>query len=172
MVLSLPLFIATPSNATYQSFYSIISQIPQALRTALFEEKPKGPPTRQEIWEGVLSASKQYNVKASLVWAVIAVGSDFDSTIVSPHGAVGLMQLMPSTAQEMGIQNPHDPIENIVGGTRYLRYLLDRFDGDKKLAIAAYRAGPSLVERYKGVPPRKSTRQFVEQVMYIANQAA
>lgn len=172
MVLSLPLLIATPSNASYQAFYSMVAQLPQQIKTALFTPKPKGPPTRQELWEGVLSASRQYDVKPSLVWAVMAVGSDFDQDVVSPHGAVGLMQLMPSTAKEMGIENPHDPYENIVGGTRYLRYLLDRFNGDKTLAVAAYRAGPSLVERYKGVPPRKSTQQFVKRVMAVANQTA
>src|SRR6185503_8252149 len=97
--------------------------------------------------------------------AVIRVESAFDSRAVSDKGALGLMQLMPGTATELGVENALDVEENLRGGTTYLRSLLDRFSGDVSLALAGYNAGPAAVEKYNGVPPYPETTAYVRRVL-------
>jgi soluble lytic murein transglycosylase-like protein len=103
---------------------------------------------------------KDYN----LVKAVMRAESAFDPHAVSPKGAAGLMQLMPGTARDMGVVDRFDPIQNLDGGIRYLKLMLDRFDNDYELAVAAYNAGPEAVSRHGGVPPYLETRDYVQRV--------
>jgi soluble lytic murein transglycosylase-like protein len=109
--------------------------------------------------------SARYGVSAALVEAVVRTESGFDPAAVSAKGAGGLMQLMPGTAQALGVVDRFDPRDNIIGGVRHLRYLLDRYQGSLSLALAAYNAGEGVVDTYRGVPPYPETQQYVRQVL-------
>ena len=110
-------------------------------------------------------AAQQFGVESHLIKSIIMAESSFDPNAISKSGAQGLMQLMPPTANDMEVHNPFDPEENIFGGTKYLSLLLKRFNQDKKLAIAAYNIGPSVVANQNSVPLIPQTRRFVEKVM-------
>jgi soluble lytic murein transglycosylase-like protein len=109
-------------------------------------------------------ASRRHGVPAALVKAVIHAESAFDPEAVSPKGAMGLMQLMPATAKRLGVAEPYRARENVEGGTRYLRSLHDRY-GSWTHTLAAYNAGPTAVDHYRGVPPYTETRQYVKRVL-------
>ncbi|MEW6602793.1 MAG: lytic transglycosylase domain-containing protein, partial [Nitrospirota bacterium] len=112
--------------------------------------------------------SSKYDIEPSLIRAVITVESNWNYNAVSNKGAMGLMQLMPSTAKDMDVDNPFNPEENIEGGTKYLRFLLDKFN-DLPLALAAYNAGPKTVEYYGRVPSITETEQYVRKVLSLYN---
>jgi len=111
------------------------------------------------------AAASLYRVSTDLVKAVIQVESEFDRMAVSSKGAQGLMQLMPSTARRHGVLDPFDARQNIFGGVQHLRFLLDLFPGDLGLALAAYNAGENAVLRYRGVPPYRETRNYVQKIL-------
>lgn len=113
----------------------------------------------------ISEASERHGVAIPLLKALIKIESDFNPLAVSKAGAVGLMQIMPENIKSLKIKDPFDPRENIMGGTRYLKQLIDRFGGELPLALAAYNAGPDSVERYRRIPPYKETEDFVEAVM-------
>ena len=119
------------------------------------------PSTTEEILE---AAAAKYNVDPDLVKAIAAAESDWDQNAISSVGAIGVMQLMPETAAALGV-NPYDENENIEGGAKYIRQMLDTFDGNVRKAVAAYNAGPNAVKRYGGVPPYAETQHYVGRVL-------
>jgi len=141
-------------------------------RYRLYIKTKRGTPKAYiKKYEGIIQqAGKEFYVEPSLIKAIIKAESDFDHQAVSHKGAQGLMQLMPDTANELQVQDPFDPEENIYGGTRYLSRLLKRFGNNIQLAVAAYNAGPELVEQAGGIPPVPETRRFVARVMKYYSQ--
>lgn len=113
----------------------------------------------------VSEKADKYRLDPDLLMAVIKTESDFNPYAVSPKGAMGLMQLMPGTASRLGVKDSFDPAQNIDGGSRYLRYLLDYFNGSVSLALAAYNAGENAVTRWQNIPPYKETQQYVRKIM-------
>lgn len=117
----------------------------------------------------IVQQAARHGVREDLVRAVIQVESAFNPRAVSPAGAMGLMQLMPSTARQFGVVNAFDPAQNVTAGVAYLRQLLDRYDNNERLALAAYNAGPSAVDRHgQTIPPIRETRRYVSKVTDIA----
>ncbi len=113
----------------------------------------------------IQEAARTFSVPEAFIRAVIRVESDYDPRVVSHAGAEGLMQLMPATAKRMSVRNSFDPHDNIMGGTRYLRYLANMFSGDMILTIAGYHAGEGAVMKYSGVPPYSSTHGYIKKVL-------
>ncbi len=126
----------------------------------------KSAPSLDQV---VDTASAAFHLDPDLVNSVIHAESGFNVRAVSPKGALGLMQLMPATANQLGVGNAFDPEANVAGGSRYLRELLERYNFDLVKALAAYNAGPKRVERYRGVPPFRETRAYVARVVHEYN---
>jgi soluble lytic murein transglycosylase-like protein len=144
-------------------FYNIPSK-PQPVRSTVVSTLS----TRvQDYTPMIEQACNKYKVDPDLVKAVIQAESAYNSKALSQAGAIGLMQLMPATALRFGVKKIHDPQENIHGGVQYLKFLLDRFNGDITLAVAAYNAGEGAVQRFKGVPRYKETQNYVKKVLTL-----
>ena len=173
-ILTLIMLISSIAVTSHADIYKFVdskgvihfTNIPQGNGyTKIMEEYT--PPSRRSFDTIISSTSSKYNIEPAIIKAVITAESNWNPKAVSHKGAIGLMQLMPSTARDMEINNPFDPEENIEGGTRYLRHLLNRFDGDLDLALAAYNAGPGTVEKSGGIPSIAETHKFVRTVNEI-----
>jgi soluble lytic murein transglycosylase-like protein len=125
---------------------------------------PVAQPVSEALDRIVLQTAQKNHVDPALVRAVISTESNWNSSAVSSKGALGLMQLIPDTARQMGVGNAFDPAQNVDGGVRYLRMLLERYNGDLSKALAAYNAGPGAVDRFGGVPNFRETRDYVRKV--------
>lgn len=169
-----PPAVSAPGAAAPNSFASMVRSALRGSATAppdsagepaaVSESGPSMVPPAQI--DGLVSANAAaWQVDPALVKAIIANESAFNPSATSPTGAQGLMQLEPETAASLGVRDAYDPAQNIYGGTRYIRSLLDRFHGDMNLAVAAYNAGPGAVEKYGGVPPYAETQNYVGNVM-------
>ena len=134
-------------------------------RTRGLQRSKRSQPPRETRYDPIIvSAAREQGVEPALVKAVIAAESNFNPLAVSKKGAQGLMQLMPRTAESLGVDDAFEPRDNVGGGTRYLRVMLDRY-GDVSRALAAYNAGPKAVDRYRGIPPYRETRDYVARVL-------
>ena len=149
-------FTNTPTSTDYKLY---IRERPQSAGTMPVDHRKYDDLIRQ--------ASRKYGVDFSLVKAVIQVESSFNAGAVSKKGAKGLMQIMPQNYATLNVTDPFDPSQNIMGGTLYLRRLIDRYDNKIPLVLAAYNAGPNAVDRYRTVPPFSETQQYVEKVMKL-----
>ena len=113
----------------------------------------------------IIQTASHYQIDPALIKAIIMAESGYNTRAISKRGAKGLMQLMPVTAQSLGVEDIFNPHQNITGGVQYFKQMVNRFNGDVKLALAAYNAGPSAVEKHNGIPPYRETQRYVEKVM-------
>ena len=131
----------------------------------ILPDDPVPAPPRTPYEDLIIEAAKIYSLDPRLIRSVVQVESAFNPRAVSPGGAKGLMQLRPSLARELGVRNPFDPRQSIMGGACLLRRLIDMHQGDIRLALASYNAGPRSVARYGGVPPFQETRDYIKRII-------
>lgn len=140
--------------------------LPKGSNYTLHSGRKQSPVMHQTRYRSIINTtSKKYNIAPSLLKAVIEVESNWNSKAVSKKGAQGLMQLMPSTSKNLEVRNPFNPEENIEGGAKYLKSLLDKYSGDLSLALAAYNAGPNRIDKFGGIPPIPETQKYVKKVL-------
>ena len=148
-------FTNTPTSSNYKVYMRETPMRPKAWRPI------------QNYDDVINEAARENGLSSSLLKALIHVESYFNPRAVSKKGALGLMQIMPQNLELLDISDPFDPWENIMGGARYLKAMIERFNGQLPLALAAYNAGPSAVERYQNIPPYDETQRYVEKVMKL-----
>ncbi len=158
-------FTNTPSGNDWDVYYREPKRY-----SYRFPRRPSYEPMRKTQYEGIIrQIAVNQGVDPDLVKGIIHVESGYNPLALSSKGAMGLMQLMPETASILGVRDPWDPLENITGGTKYISYLLKKYDGDLSKALAAYNAGPGAVDTYKGIPPYQETQDYVRSVLGILN---
>lgn len=159
--------IRASAIAAYEPEEIVTLPAPPAPASAIAPDPPPAIARPQTPADIAVEVAKKYNLPESFVASVMKAESAFHPDAVSPKGAIGLMQLMPGTAHELGV-DPHDPLQNADGGAQYLRQLLARYENDPDqvlLALAAYNAGPAAVEHWHGVPPYRETREYILRVL-------
>jgi len=143
----------------------VLTNKPSKAKPKLIYKKNRYSHYNQIIEKG----SKKYNVPSSLIHQIILVESNYNPNAVSPKGAIGLMQLMPETAKQYGVEDPFDPVQNIEGGVKYLKDLIKLYKGKTDLVLAAYNAGQEAVKKYGGIPPFPETRRYIEKIKRAYN---
>ena len=156
-------------NSAGVKFGDLIAKPVTKVNANIYTEQAKSASekitTRDQIKNIVFRAAKKHGVDEKLVNALIKQESGFNPNAKSRVGAMGLMQLMPATAKGLGVTNPMDPEQNVEGGVKYLKSMLNRYNGNVILALAAYNAGPGAVDKYSGVPPYKETQNYVKSIL-------
>jgi len=156
---------ATNSSSSFQNILDAkLNKVDDNSQNKVFK---KDVESRAEIDSLIEKYSSKNGLDKDFVKALVKQESGFNPNATSKCGAMGLMQLMPSTAQGLGVSNAYDIEQNIAGGTKYLKSMIDRFNGDEKLALAAYNAGPNAVKKYGGIPPYQETQNYVKNVLSI-----
>jgi hypothetical protein len=164
-----------PSTATVPAAVQASGDTTESFSDVLAKAaEPAAPePVKTDLDRIFAEASARYGVPVNLIKAVAKAESGFRADAVSPSGAQGIMQLMPATARGLGVTDSFDPVQNIMGGTQYLRDALSRFDGNVEYALAAYNAGPGAVVKYGGIPPYRETQNYVKTVLgYMGSDIA
>lgn len=166
---------ATAPTGRQQSFQAMLSGALPTLRTHASTSASAQTGNRNSVQTNgygplIADAARRYGVDPALVAGVIESESGFNARATSSAGAKGLMQLMDGTARGLGVADSYDPVQNVNGGTKFLRQLLDRYNGDARLALAAYNAGGGAVDRYGGVPPYPETQRYVPRVLAAAER--
>lgn len=149
---------------------NIVNQTPQislnnALQEVMSAQANTASATKSQILNVVNQVAEKHGVDEKLVQALIKQESGFNPNAKSKAGAMGLMQLMPSTAKNLGVQDPYNIVQNVEGGVKYLKSMLNKYNGNVILALAAYNAGPGAVDKYDGVPPYKETQNYVRNIL-------
>ncbi len=172
IIVSIVLAGAFAATAVHADIYMYVDEsgnyhftdTPMSSKYRLFIKERK-PSSKRHVDAYIKEASRRYGIDSHLIKAIMKVESDFDPQAVSKRGAKGLMQIMPENFEALNIQDPFDPRENIMGGTQYLKQLLNQFGGEIDLALAAYNAGPTPVSRVNGIPPFRETEEYVKKVL-------